>query len=108
MTTSTFDEYLERVEAGEPLLPDEIRELARTPDVLPLGMLADAARRRLRGSTVTFLRVASCPIDHSFATAVPPSAREVRIAGSPGTLAIALTAVKTAKEVAGNRTVAGF
>jgi hypothetical protein len=108
MTTSTFDEYLVKVEAGEPLQSDEIRELARMPDVLPLGMLADAARRRQRGSTVTFIRVASCPFDQSFADAVPLSAREVRITGSPETLAVAITAVKTAKDVAGTRTVAGF
>ena len=108
MTTSTFDRLLERVAAGEALPPDEIRELSRTPDVLRIGMLADGLRRHLHGRTVTFVRVAVCPFDESFANAVPPAARELRITGSPEDVAIAESAVKTAKEVAGGRTVAAF
>ena len=83
MTTSVFDAHLERVAAGERLSPDEVRELARTPDILPLGMLADALRKRLHGSRVTFLRVAVCAFDQSIADAVPPAARELRLTGSP-------------------------
>jgi len=108
MTTSTFDHFMERVAAGETLAPDEIRELAATPDVLSLGMLADAVRRRLHGSHVSFLRVAVCAFDQSFADAVPPAAREIRLTGSPETLALAKNAVTTAKEVAGERSVTGF
>ena len=37
---------MERVSAGERLSADEIRDLAATPDILPLGMLADVLRRR--------------------------------------------------------------
>src|SRR5688500_17042642 len=107
MTTSVFDAHLERVAAGERLSPDVIRELARTPDILPLGMLADALRRRLHGTRVTFLRVASCAFDQSIADAVPPSARELRLTGSPESLDAAVNAVQAAKSVAGVRTVAG-
>jgi aminodeoxyfutalosine synthase len=71
-------------------------------------MLADGLRRRLHGAAVTFVRVAMCPLEESFANAVPPAALEVRITGSPETAAIAESAVKTAKEVAGQRTVAAF
>ncbi len=108
ISTSTFDRLMERVAAGEPLPPDEILELSRTPDVLRIGMLADGLRRRLHGNTVTFVRVAVCPFNESFANTVPPAAGEVRISGSPETAAIAESAVKTAKEVAGERTVAAF
>ena len=106
--TSTFETHLDRLTAGDRLLPDEIRELATTPDILPLGMLADSVRRRLRGTRATFLRVATCQFDQSFTDAVPPAAREIRIVGAPDTLEIAITTARTAKEFAGDRTVAGF
>ena len=108
MTTSVFDAHLERVAAGERLSPDEIRELARTPDILPLGMLADALRKRLHGSRVTFLRVAVCAFDQSIADAAPPAARELRLTGSPQTLDAAVGAVQAARSVAGLRTLSAF
>jgi len=107
-TSSTFDRLIERVTAGERLAAPEIAELAAVPDILPLGMLADAVRRRLHGTRVTYLRVASCAFDQTLADAIPPAAREVRIAGTPGTLGEAVTAVERAKAVAGDRTVSGF
>ncbi len=117
--SSTFDLLIERVTAGERLAAPEIAELAAAPDLLPLGMLADTLRRRLHGTQVTYLRVASCacgPVagglqasgSESFADAIPPAAREVRITGTPGTLDVAVTASERAKAVAGDRTVSGF
>ncbi|HXH24102.1 MAG TPA: hypothetical protein VNI78_02565 [Vicinamibacterales bacterium] len=106
--TTTYDHYLERIEAGGRLEPGEIRELAATPDVLALGMLADTLRRRLHGRRTTFLRVAVCACDTSFSDAVPPAAREVRITGAPQALAVAVGAVSRARAVAGRWTVAGF
>src|SRR5262245_51449789 len=108
MPTTVFDAHIERITAGERLSPDEIRELARTPDILPLGMLADALRQRLHGRKTTFLRVAACPFNQSIADAVPPAAREVRLSGSPETLDAAVAAVQAAKSVAGTRTVSAF
>ena len=108
MPATLFDAHIDRINAGERLSPDDIRELARTPDILPLGMLADALRRRLHGSRATFVRVAVCALEHSIADAVPPAAREVRLTGSPETLSAAVNAVQAAKSVAGNRTVAAF
>jgi aminodeoxyfutalosine synthase len=108
MTTPTFEELMERVDAGERLSAADIGRLVETPDILPLGMLADALRRRLHGTQVTFVRVASCPFDQSFVDTVPPAAREVRITGTPQTLEIAVTAVESARAVAGGRAVSGF
>ena len=107
-TSVTFDSLMARLAAGERLLADDITQLATTPDILPLGMLADALRRRLHGTEVTYLRVAVCPFDQSFADAVPPAARHVRITGAPDSLDVALAAVESAKAVAGERTVSGF
>lgn len=109
MTTSiTFDHCMEQIAAGERLSPSTIQQLASTADILPLGMLADSLRRRLLGTRATYLRVARCAYDSSFAAAVPPPAREVRITGSPETLTIAVEAVQAARAVAGDRTVAGL
>jgi aminodeoxyfutalosine synthase len=107
-TASAFDLLMERIDSGGRLSAAEIAEVADAPDILPLGMLADALRRRLRGTTVTYVRVASCAIDRSFTEAVPPAAREVRITGAPATLDGALTAVRSAKAVAGDRLLTGF
>jgi len=109
MTTSeTFDRSMARIEQGERLSADEIRALATAPDILPLGMLADSLRRRMHGTRVTYVRVAACGFDHSFADAVPPSAREIRITGAPDTAGVARTAIEQAKAIAGDRVVTGF
>jgi len=99
---------MERVSAGERLPADEIAQLVSTPDILPLGMLADGLRRRLHATRVTYLRVASCAFKESFTDTVLPPAREVRLTGTPESLDVAVTAVIQAKAVAGERVVSGF
>jgi aminodeoxyfutalosine synthase len=98
---------MERVSAGERLSADDIRDLASTPDILSIGMLADVLRRRLHDSRTTFLRVAECALD---APAIEPAhvkAQEIRITGSPSQLADAVRAVEIIKSK-GNRTVSAF
>ena len=108
IAASPFDQYLERIAGGRDLEASVIVELAASHDILPAGMLADALKRRLHGTAVTFLRVAMCPFDRSFADAVPPAAGEVRITGAPETVEIAAAAVGSARAMAGERTVTGF
>ena len=96
MNATVVDRLLERVNAGENLSAAEITELA-SADILSVGMLADSLRRRLRGTQVTYVRVAACPFDGSFASAVPLTAREVRITGAPPTLDVARSAIQSAK-----------
>ena len=107
MNATVIDHLLERVGGGENLSAAEITELA-SADILSVGMLADALRRRLRGTQVTYVRVAACPFDGSFAGEVPLTAREVRITGAPPTLDVARSAIQSAKAVAGERVVSGF
>lgn len=99
---------MERIERGERLTPAEIGELAGTPDILSLGMLADTLRRRLHNTRVSFLRVEDVAFDAVAAATVAPAAREVRLTGAPADLDSAVAAVAGAKTVAGDRTVAAF
>jgi hypothetical protein len=108
IAASPFEQYLDRITSGNDLEPAVVEELAASADILPAGMLADALKRRLHGTRVTFLRVAVCPFDRSFADAVPPAASEVRIGGAPETLDIALSAIGSARAVAGERALTGF
>jgi aminodeoxyfutalosine synthase len=107
-TATTFDRYHERLGAGEALSPDEVRELAATPDILSIGMLADAVRRLRHGARTTFLRVAEGPFDGEAFDGSQPAAREVRLTGSPPDIAAAIGAVETVKAAAGDRLVSGF
>jgi len=106
-TDTTFEHQLELVGGGERLPVETLRTLEAAADILPLGMLADAARRRRRGGDVTYLRVAAWDGEAPPAE-LPPAAREVRLAGAPATLEAAVAAVTRARELAGERAVAGF
>lgn len=108
MTTTVFDERLARIEADQRLTADEVRELAASPDIVSLGMLADTQRRRLRGVRTTYVRVSTCACDASFADAVAPAAREICISGSPESDVVARSAVRSARAIAGTRAVTGF
>ena len=104
----TFDTLNEHVSAGERLSDADLLDLSRAPDILQIGMLADVARRRLNGATVTYLRVISRPWDQETVESMPPAAREVRLTGTPDSLGAALTAIDRTKVVAGDRTLSGF
>jgi aminodeoxyfutalosine synthase len=105
---ANFESLMARVNAGDRLTAAELADLASTPDILSLGMLADGVRRRLHDTRVTYLRVATCAFAEPFAEKVLPVAREVRLTGVPDSLALAVTAVVQAKAVAGDRALSGF
>jgi aminodeoxyfutalosine synthase len=89
------------------MIEDEIRALAVSPDILTLGMLADEVRRRVRAAEVTYLRVFNVAVDADPAD-IPAAAREVRITGRPSSLAAAVAAVESVKNMAAGRHVSGF
>ena len=108
MTTSqALDALLDRVNRGGRLSPEELQPLAEDPDVLTLGMLADAAKRARHGSHVTYLRVAALPLA-SEAFDVPAAAREVELTGSPASLDEAVSAIRRAAGAAGGRTISAL
>jgi aminodeoxyfutalosine synthase len=106
-TSISRDALMERVSGGARLSAGDIQDLAATPDILSIGMLADVLRRRLHTTRTTFLRIAECALD---APAIDPSqvkAQEIRITGSPAQLSDALRAVEVVKSK-GDRTVSAF
>ena len=107
-TVTTFDVYMDRIDRGDRLTPEEILELATTADILSLGMLSDTLRRRLHDTRVTFLRVAEFAFDRAGAANAPAAAREVRLTGSPPDIDDAIAAIENVHRVAPDRTVAGF
>jgi aminodeoxyfutalosine synthase len=105
-TAAAFDGYFDQVAAGEPLSSDALRELADTPDILALGMLADVVRRRRHGTRTTYLRISRWAVEGP--GPVEPAAREIRVAGEPRDLEAARALVAAAAAVAEGRTVAAF
>ena len=101
------DALMERVSGGDRLSSDDIRELAATPDILSLGMLADVVRRRLHQTKTTFLRVAECEFDTPVIDAAHVKAQEIRLTGSPAQLADLLRVVETIKSK-GTRTISAL
>lgn len=106
-TVTTFDLYMDRINSGNRLSPEEIRDLATTPDILSLGMLADSVRRGIHGARATFLRVAEVPFD-AVALSIPPAAREVRLTGAPADVDTAVSSIERTKRAAGDRVLSGF
>ncbi len=109
-TATRLDEDMDRIAAGDWLHADEVREWARSADILALGMLADAVRRRMHGSRTTYVRVAFGSLESPIPGSVPASAREIRITGTPDTLEQAARAVTQVRAAvgAGAQTVVGF
>ena len=105
-TSEVFNQYVERINGGGTLSADEVRALAASPDILALGMLADAAKRRLHGRRVTYLRVSASAFDAD--PVVLPAAGELRLTGTPASLNDALRSVARARAAAGRRTLSGF
>jgi aminodeoxyfutalosine synthase len=107
-TVTAFDVYMDRINRGERLTADEIRELSATPDILSLGMLADTVRRRLHESRATFLRVAEIAFDNQAPLSQLAAAREIRLTGSPAAFDAGIAAVEAARAAAGDRRVSAF
>jgi aminodeoxyfutalosine synthase len=103
MTTS-LDHVTAKVDAGEPLTDRDVAALGSTRDIIALGMLATAVRRRLRGNEVTYVRVADLKISTTpdgVVTGVMPADRSVGVGTGAlpmvGTAGSAATAAPTAE-----------
>lgn len=77
-----LDDLSERIERGDLLSREDAARLLDTQDLIAVGVLADEARRRLRGDRVTFLRVLEVPAEGPVPP-IAPDTGELRIAGLP-------------------------
>jgi aminodeoxyfutalosine synthase len=103
-----FEELLHRVTGGDRLSADDVTRLAAADDILSTGMLADAVRRNLHGTTVTYARVAGIAFDGLSTQDLPNAASELRVTGAPSSIDAAVAAVAAARRLAGDRTVSGY
>ena len=107
-TAPDLDALLARITAGTSLTDAELAALAADPDILPAGMLADAARRRDHGNRTTYARVALLAIEGAGTAAIPAAAREIRLTAATESLDEAVAAVSTVVARADGRVVSGF
>lgn len=106
----SLDGVAAKVEAGEPLSNEDLQALESGRDIITLGMLANAMRRKLHGSAVTYVRVADLDLSDARRAdlKVGTTAGEVRIFQTPTTLDAAIDVVKKALEVAASTPLSAF
>ncbi len=102
----SLDDLAAKLEEGEQLSAPDIDVLASTKDIISLGMLANAFRRKIHGSEVTYVRVADVKLPEMGFD--PFSAGEVRVFQTPATLDAAVEVVTKVRERAGNTPVSAF
>jgi uncharacterized protein with GYD domain len=85
------------------------QQILDTPDLIAAGITGDEVRRRLHGTTTSFVRVFEIHVD-AVPQALPPrtDAGEVRIVGRPASIEVAVAAVRGAVVLAGGAPVTGF
>src|SRR6187399_1383596 len=104
-TTHTLEDLEARVTAGEAFTRQDAERVLATTDLVSIGVLGEAARRRQSGDRVTFGRVAVVPADGS---AEIGQAGEVPIVGVPASLDEAVAWVRHAAKQAPGRPLTGF
>lgn len=106
--TGSLEAVAAKVDAGEPLSDADVQALEAGRDIITIGMLADAVRRRLNGTAVTYVRVFDLKLSSIRTATVPEAAGEVRLFETPATLDAAITAVTDAREAAGSIPLSAF
>lgn len=105
----TLAELEDRVSRGDTIDDRDAHLIVETPDLIAVGMMADAVRRRLHGTRTTFVRVFEIHVDRPrLALPARVSAGEFRIVGRPSSLDAAVGAVRAAAAIAGGVPLTGF
>jgi aminodeoxyfutalosine synthase len=86
----------------------ELATLSSTHDIISLGVLADAERRRRHGIRTTFVRVATVSANPAESLPALAAAGELRIEGVPATRIEAVERVRQAAAVAGAVPLSGY
>ena len=85
------------------------QQILDAEDLIAVGVAGDDVRRQMHGTTTTFVRVLEIHVDAP-PQALPSGTRagELRIVGAPGSLDIAVAAVRAATALADGVPVTGF
>jgi aminodeoxyfutalosine synthase len=86
----------------------QLTSLARSHDIISIGMMADELRRARHGARTTFVRVAHVTADADGPIAAPPAAGELRIVGVASSRAAAVERVRRVVESAPGIPISGF
>lgn len=86
----------------------ELSTFASSHDIISLGMAADEARRTRHSARATFVRVQDVDVTPGGAVDVLPSAGEVRIVGTPASVAAAVARVQEVVSAAGSIPVSAY
>jgi len=111
MTVNRLDKISVKFASGEILNKSEMDTVVSTEDLLSLGALADARRRKRHGDRVTFVRVCEVPLADRFdlpVRKIPAGAGEVRLVGNPKDGASAIAATNWIIGAAGSIPLTGF
>jgi aminodeoxyfutalosine synthase len=106
---TTLQSLAERAAAGDSIQPADAAVILSSHDLIAIGVIADDVRRQLHGTATTFVRVIELHAD-AVPESLPANARpgEVRLVGTPSSVAAACTAVERARRIAGRVPLTGF
>ena len=108
--SASLADIADKVAAGGRLTAAEADVVIATPDLPALAALADEARRRRHGDTVTFVRVVEIGMDghQPVPREVPLAAGELRIVGKPPSIDAARAFVRSVIGISSGTPVTGF
>jgi hypothetical protein len=107
--TTAMEALAERLANGAAATEDDARMMLETPDLIAVGVVADDVRRRLHDNRVTFLRVLEVhPERVPAALPARTSAGEIRVVGTPVSVAAAAAAVASARSLSPTTVLTGF
>jgi len=101
-----LDDLARKAEAGTPFSREDAGRLAACRDLVTVGRLGEAGRRRASGEVVTFGRV--CVVAGGATPETCGDAGEIRVIGNPGSLDEAVGWVRAAATIAGRVPVMAF
>jgi aminodeoxyfutalosine synthase len=110
---ASLEDLTAKVDAGERLSNEDIEILGSSRDIIALGMLASTVRRRVRGSEVTYVRVADLKIEgeatlNAASATGNESGGELRIFQTPHTLDAAVSVAEQARDIARDTPLSAF
>jgi len=86
----------------------ELSSLARSHDIISIGVAADEIRRSRHGLRTTFVRVADVAVNAGAQASWPPAAGEIRIVGTPASRNAAIDRVGEVSARASGVPLSGF